>query len=99
MKIRRLIGKNPCNAKIPLANKRVSPGKKKPKNRPDSEKIIRNIPSNPTVLIISSESNILVNTHPRENLNFRRKEDRLAICAIDRHKHAVTLYSFYHPRL
>jgi hypothetical protein len=43
--------KNPCEAKNPAVNKRLSPGKKKPKNNPDSAKIIKNRPKYPAVFI------------------------------------------------
>ena len=44
----------------PAVNKRVSPGKKKPKNNPVSAKIIKTIPINPTVFIIKIGSNIYI---------------------------------------
>ena len=48
-------------AKIPAVKSNESPGKKNPKNNPDSAKIIRIIPISPKVNIILCGSNKSVN--------------------------------------
>lgn len=47
--------KSLCEAKKPEVKRRLSPGKKNPKKRPDSAKIIKKIPAYPIVVIIDSK--------------------------------------------
>jgi hypothetical protein len=55
-KIRRTIFKMFCDARRPAVKRRLSPGKKKPKNNPDSANTIVNNPTYPTVSIRSGIS-------------------------------------------
>ena len=47
-----------CEAKNPAVNNSESPGKKKPKNKPDSAKTINTTPSKPKVFMIVNGSKI-----------------------------------------